>query len=173
MTSAAHNYVWNYALALPSIAVVREVQADLRCYVHLPNGVLLCSIDAADNQRHFYHFDEMDNTMFLTDDSGTITDTYGVTPYGEVVSRSGTTENPFTFQGAYGVMQIGTRGLYYMRARFYDAVTARFLSTDPVLSLHPLKMNPYQYALRNPLRFTDPMGLDPLSRIADPSYVPS
>ena len=152
MITGARNYVWNYALGLPSIAVERQGQADVRYYVHLPNGVMLYRVNATDDARHFYHFDEMGNTVMLTDDGGAVSDSYAVTPYGEVVSRAGTTENPFTFQGAFGVMQIGRSDLYYMRARFYAAARAGFLSRDPILSLEPRSINPYQYAKANPLR---------------------
>jgi len=151
-------FVWNYALGLPSVSVVRDGGQDVRYYVHAPSGVLLYGIDANDNTRHFYHFDEMGSTLFLTDSAGNITDSYGLTPYGKLTAQ-GSTTNPFTFVGAYGVMQVGDTGLYYMRARFYDAQTARFISRDPVQSIGPRQLNPYQYALNNPLRVRDVTGL--------------
>jgi RHS repeat-associated protein len=121
--------------------------------------MLLYAIDAADNQRRFYHFDEAGNTVFLTGDNGTVTDSYGLTPYGEVASRSGSTDNPFVFQGQYGVLQVEDTSLYFMRARWYDAASARFLSRDPVQSLDPRSINPYPYAWGDPLRYIDPVGL--------------
>ena len=161
MISGEQNYVWNYAFSLPVIAVVRQGEADLRYYVYFPNGAVLYSIEASDNSRHFYHFDEVGNTVFLTGDDGGVTDSYGVTPYGEVVTRSGNTENPFTFLGAYGVKQIAGTSLFYMRQRWYDGTAARFLTTDPLFLPDPLSINPYQYARANPLRFVDPTGLAP------------
>lgn len=152
------NYALNYALGLPSVAIVREGAADRRYYIYLPNGRLLHSIDAGDNSRRFYHFDEVGSTVFLTDDAGAVTDTYGITPYGEVVSASGSTENPFTFLGAQGVMQEGSTGLFYMRARYYDSATARLLSPTLDPSASPKSINPYQYGWANPLRFTNPSG---------------
>jgi len=152
------NYVWNYALGLPSISIVRDASntTNLYYYVHLPNGQLLHRIEVATGARNFYHFDETGTTLFLTDDSGAVTDRYGVQPYGATVSE-GTTDNPFIFQGAWGVMAEGN-GLHYIRARYYDSASARFISKDPVESLHPLKINPYQYAVSNPLRYGDPTG---------------
>jgi hypothetical protein len=94
--------VLNYALNLPSIAIVRDgSDADLRYYVHLPDGTLLYSIEAADNTRHFFHFDEVGSTAFLTGDSGSATDSYGITPYGETVTPgpNNATANPFTWLG--------------------------------------------------------------------------
>jgi len=66
----------------------------------------------------------------LTNDAGSVTDSYAITPYGETVTQNGSTQNPFTWMGAFGVMQEGSTGLYYMRARYYDSTTARFLSPD-------------------------------------------
>jgi RHS repeat-associated protein len=156
---ATENYVINYALGLPSIATVKSSGADSRYYVHLPDGSVLYAIDASGNARHWYHFDEAGSTAFLTSDSGAITDTYGVSPYGETVTQSGSTPNPFTWQGQFGVMQEGSTGLYYMRARYYDSATARFLSQDPVRSAAPAEIDPYQYALGDPQTLRDPRGL--------------
>lgn len=155
------NYAINYALNLPSIAAVRSGDNDLRYYVYLPDGTLLHSVEAADNRRRFYHFDEAGSTTYLTDDGGAVTDSYGISPYGEAITRSGTTDNPFTFSGERGTMQEGNTGLYYMRARFYDSATARFLSPDPLRSLTPGSINPYEFAQQNPLLFDDPLGLLP------------
>jgi RHS repeat-associated protein len=51
-------------------------------------------------------------------------------------------------------------GLIFLRARYYDPGIGRFISKDPfpgVLTL-PSSLHPYQYALNNPIRFTDPTG---------------
>jgi YD repeat-containing protein len=68
------NYVRSYATSLPSLAAIRDANGDNRCYVYLPNGKLLYSIETIDNSRHFYHFDKTGSTVFLADDTGAITD---------------------------------------------------------------------------------------------------
>ena len=151
------NYVFNYALGLPALSVVQKAGSDLRYYAYLPDGRLLYSIEAADNSHKFYHFDEAGNTAFLTDDSGNVTDSYAITPYGEMVYHPGTSDNPFTFQGQYGVIQEAS-GLYYMRSRHYEAQTARFLSRDTVVVTDPRGVTPYNYARGNPMLFNDPLG---------------
>lgn len=152
------NYVFNPEVKLPALAIVKAADGtDSRYYVYMPDGELLYAIDAATGARHFYHFDENGNTVFLTDDTGALSDSYGITPYGEVVSHAGTFDNPFTWQGQYGVMQEGD-GLYFMRARHYDASAARFLSPDPVIGTQPLQSEPYAYAGGNPLLYHDPLG---------------
>jgi len=132
---------------------------DLRYYIWLPNGTLLESIEAAGGTRHFYHFDESGTTNFLTTDSGAVTDSYATTPYGETIVQTGSTPNPFTFQGAFGVMQEGATGLYYMRARYYDSASARFLSRDPLIQTDPRALSPYQFAFADPVEGRDPSGL--------------
>jgi RHS repeat-associated protein len=161
---ATQNFIWNYATGLPSLATVQNSSGnsniDQRYYVYTPDGMLLYAIDASNNARHFYHFDEMGSTVLLTNDAGAVTDSYGITPYGETVSQNGSTPNPFTWLGRFGVMQ-ETTGLYYMRARYYDPATARFLSPDPIISANPMRANPYQYALANPIGIVDPDGQGP------------
>ncbi len=151
------NYVWNYAFGLPSISVVQEGGSDLRYYVHTPGGILLYSIEADDSRRD-YHYDEMGNTLALSDVGGTVIDSYVYSPYGTLLGYTGSADNPFTWQGQYGVMREGESGLYYMRARYYDSKTARFISRDPVKTIGPRSINPYQYAIGNPMHYVDPSG---------------
>ncbi|RIK31091.1 MAG: hypothetical protein DCC55_36705 [Chloroflexi bacterium] len=61
-------------------------------------------------------------------------------------------------------------GLLYYNARYYEPVTGRFISVDPLFVESPLKgiknpqlLNLYAYALNNPGRYTDPDGTEPKS----------
>ena len=159
--SGSETYVLNHAHALPTVSIVRSAGADQRYYVYEPNGMLLYSIESADNSPRFYHFDQVGSTMMLTGASGAMTDAYAVTPFGEEVRHQGGSDQPFVYHGAFGVMWEPGTTLYNMRRRYYDAATARFLSRDPVLLLDPLGVNPYQFAFNQPLRFADPSGLNP------------
>nr|WP_221405079.1 RHS repeat-associated core domain-containing protein [Apibacter adventoris] len=49
-------------------------------------------------------------------------------------------------------------GLYYYGARYYNPRESVWLSVDP---LFEETMTPYQYTYQNPIRFTDPMGMEP------------
>ncbi len=165
-TGATQNFVFNYWTDLPALSIVKQGSGDLRYYVYTPDGLLLYSIEANNNARHFYHFDEMGNTAFLTDDKGAVSDSYAITPYGEIAAHTGTMENPFVWQGEFGVMQVGTN-LYYVRDRFYDATTARFISRDPELTFDPAASEPYSYAGGNPMLYIDPFGSGFLSWLGD------
>ncbi len=57
-------------------------------------------------------------------------------------------------------------GLYYVRARYYDGNSGRFISRDPNNAIGPREVNPYQYALGNPLRFLDPSGNSSVSALS-------
>ncbi|MEM6532745.1 MAG: RHS repeat-associated core domain-containing protein [Myxococcota bacterium] len=154
------NWVWNDMQRLPTASIARDGATDSRYYVYTPSGALLYSIDATDDSRRFYHFDETGNTLAVTDDTGATLASYAYTPFGEVIGSTGAIDNPFTWQGQSGAMDEGN-GLFYMRARYYDSRSGRFLSRDPAKSLQPQSLNPYQYAWNNPMRFMDPTGFAP------------
>ena len=79
------------------------------------------------DQVRFYHFDRDGNTLFLSDTNGIVADSYAYTPYGKLLHHQGSSEQPFTFRGAYGVRQEGTNGLYHLTACWYDATTTALL----------------------------------------------
>lgn len=159
--SSTESYIWNYAWSMPSPAIIQRAGQDWRYCICTPGGNLLYTIDAVTGAHQFYHFDETGNTLLVTADSGESIASYLYSPYGEVLAGTGNFENPFTFQGQYGVMAEESSGLYYMRARYYDGVNGRFLTPDPLKTTLPRAINPYQYALGNPLRYNDPFGLQP------------
>jgi RHS repeat-associated protein len=157
VSGAAQTFVFNHATGFPALSIVRQGGSDLRYYVYTPEGTPLYSIEAAGNSRKFYHFDEMGNTTLLTGDDGSVTDTYAITPYGDVADHVGPTKNPFTWQGQYGIIQ-ESQGLYFLRQRHYDASASRFLSPDPLATPDPRSAEPYTYARGNPLFYVDPSG---------------
>jgi RHS repeat-associated protein len=57
-----------------------------------------------------------------------------------------------------GLLWDGAAGVYYMRARWYDPRTARFLSEDP--SGLQGGINYYSFAAADPINARDPSGLD-------------
>lgn len=155
-------YFYNYAVKDHPIMAERRNGGYIRFYVCTPDGRLLYYVDVPSVQAYFYHFNHIGTTLFLTNGTGNVTDSYGYTPYGRMVRHEGPSEQPFTFVGEFGVRQEGETGIYQMRARYYDTMTARFLSRDPIWPdlESPKAINPYQYASQNPLSFIDPMGLD-------------
>jgi RHS repeat-associated protein len=89
----------------------------------------------------------------VADAAGTIQLTQTYDPYGTLYASSGTADSTFGWAGE----QSDSNSLIYLRARYYNPATGRFLNMDP----SRLEMNPYQYAVGNPVMYTDPSGLSP------------
>jgi RHS repeat-associated protein len=154
------SYVWNDALAGGAVSIVGDGGADVRYAVRAPSGLLLHTVEATDNARRYFHFDEMGHTLFRTDESGSVTDRYAYGPYGEPWGENANGPGtPFTFSGASSVIRDSASGHYAMGLRVYDPTTARFLTRDPApRSSSPNEANPYTYARQNPLLYIDPRG---------------
>jgi len=74
------------------------------------------------------------------------------------MGESETIEQPFKYVGQLGVFSEDD-GLYYMRARYYDAEVGRFISEDPIGFQGGLNL--YAYVGGNPVSLVDPSGLGP------------
>ena len=162
-TANAQTSSFHYHYAVDGKPLVAEEQNSTidKFYVYTPGGRLLYLIDVANgNQARFYHFDYAGNTLALSDSGGVVTDAYAYTPFGREVGRSGSTEQPFTFGGAFGVRR-EAQNLYQMRVRYYDAESGQFISREPIWPQieTPQALNPYQYALNDPIGLVDPFGL--------------
>jgi RHS repeat-associated protein len=105
-----------------------------------------------------YHHDATGSTIALTDDSATVIERIGYTPWGQINHRAnlaGTLhDTPFLFTGFFG-NQTDDNGLLYMRNRYYHPLIGRFLNADPAQE----GMNWYGYGGGNPIGMVDPMGL--------------
>ena len=107
-----------------------------------------------------YHFDCRGSTVALTDANGVITDTFEYDTYGKLISRTGTSNVIFLYNGRDGVVT-DTNGLVYMRARYYSPDMRRFVNADIIhgnISDSP-SLNRYAYVNGNPVSFIDPFGL--------------
>ena len=105
----------------------------------------------------YYHADALGSIRLLTDAAGGETDAYAYEAFGELLSRSGTTENPFRFTGE--AFDSGL-GLYDLRARYYAPALGRFTQRDtfPGFEQRPLSLNEYLYADADPVNNVDPSG---------------
>jgi len=109
-----------------------------------------------------YHFDFRGSTIAITDSNGTITDTFAYDTYGKLISRTGTSNVIFGYNGRDGVVA-DNNGLIYMRARYYSPDMKRFVNADIVAGKlsNAITLNRFAYANGNPVSFVDPFGLSP------------
>jgi len=124
---------------------------------YLYKGERLVSMRSAAGGSYFYHFDKTGNTVAITNESGNTVNAYAYTPYGEIAGSTEAVANRFKYVGAYGVMDEGS-GIYFMKNRYYDAATGRFLQKDPIGFVGG-QTNLYAYVGNNPVNHIDPSGL--------------
>ena len=110
----------------------------------------------------FYQADGVGSTADVTDATDTLKASYTYDPWGKLLNPIDPlgTKDKFKFAGEALDPQTG---LYYLRARYYDPTVGRFISKDPLPGAvaNPLSQNRFAYALSNPLRYTDTLGLAP------------
>ena len=123
-------------------------------YVH---GFGLESVEKS-NVDYFFDYDDLGSTASLTNANGEAVNTYAYSPFGQSLHSSETIPNDFEFVGQSGVVQ-EANGLNFMRARFYDPTTGRFISQDP-LRLTAGDSNFYRYVGNEVVTYSDPSGLE-------------
>jgi RHS repeat-associated protein len=107
----------------------------------------------------FYVYDGGGSVRQLTDSTGKPTDEYEYDAYGNSFTKSGTTPNNYLYRGEQYDSDLG---LYYLRARYYNPATGRFLSRDPNAGFidEPATLHKYLYANGDPVDGIDPTGHD-------------
>ena len=89
----------------------------------------LISQTATGTGSRFYLADGDFSTRQLTTSAGSVSDTYTYDGFGGLLSSSETTPNNYRYRSE---QFDPTLGVYYLRARYYDQTTGRFISADPV-----------------------------------------
>jgi len=115
-------------------------------------GLGLISAQKSDGSTYIYHGDFRGSVVAVTDNSSEITNSYQYDEFGILINESEQIENIFKYVGLHGV-QHDDDGLYFMRARYYDPNTGRFISEDPIWG-----DNLYSYSLNDPVNHIDPDG---------------
>lgn len=98
-------------------------------------------------QRNYKYYDE----------NGGIAKSYTYDAFGVEKNIDETDANPFRYCGEYFDAETGT---IYLRARYYNPTTGRFISRDSFAGRNsdPLSLNRYTYCRNNSIIFIDPSG---------------
>jgi len=93
----------------------------------------------------------------LLNTAGTIVATYYYDAFGNILDQTGVLSNNILYAG---YQYDSETGLYYLNARMYDPVTARFMQEDTFTGDRndPLSLNLYTYCHNEPLMYSDPTG---------------
>jgi RHS repeat-associated protein len=142
----------------PLPSVLRETDAlgrELTSYVY-GNGLL--GLSRPTGGPLFYHQDAQASVRQLTDAAGTVSASYTYDAFGNVVDSTNPTASRYRFAGEALDPQTN---LVYLRARYYDARTGRFITRDPFdgVPSAPATLHRYVYAQGDPINRRDPSGL--------------
>ena len=135
-------------------------------------------------KQYYYHSDHLGSASLITDYKGDEYQRIEYTPYGETwvekTSNTGLEYMPYRFTGKELDEETG---LYYYGARYLNPRTSKWISTDPALGeyipsigkatasdagslpgmggvFNTVNLHLYHYAGNNPIKYTDPTGLN-------------
>jgi RHS repeat-associated protein len=154
--------VYHYDLTGHLIGETTEIGESITDYVYAGATPLAqLNRDGLTDTLTYLHTDHLNTPRFATNPSGTVVWRWDGGAFGETAPNQDpdgdgnlTTVN-LRYPGQYYDSETG---LYYNWHRYYDPKTGRYISSDPIGLVGGL--NTYAYVGNNPLRWTDPRGLD-------------
>jgi len=144
-------YIYDINKGLPLLLV--EIVGENE-YLYVYAGRVISQINP-DGQA-YYHQDGLGSILIITDEDGDELNRYEYDAFGTPDKLLESIYNPFLFTGE----PYDHNGLIFLRARYYDPKTGRFLTKDTYLgTLHdPLSQHLYVYVGNNPVLYVDPSG---------------
>jgi RHS repeat-associated protein len=151
--------------------VERDGLPQLRTVFNFADGLLSQTHYASGSTgTRFVHQDGFGSTRLLTDSAASTTDRWSYAAFGNEIAREGTTPVEHLYRGQQFDEKLG---LYYLRARYYDANTGRFPTIDPFagFGIDPSTLHKYAYAVDNPINQYDPTGNLSISWVTLPALL--
>ncbi len=104
---------------------------------------------------YYYHADGLGSIVALTDKWSRVVQRYDYDSFGNMKHHGYRIKQPYTYTGREWDQEVG---LYFYRARYYDARAGRFITKDPI-GFAGGDVNLYAYVGNNPATWVDPYGL--------------
>lgn len=110
-----------------------------------------------ENGTIYFHTDGLGSTRAITDANGEVQDRFNYNAFGELLTTENNSDVDNLFTGEQYDAELG---LQYLRQRYYDPSTGRFISQDAFEGFldDPITQNRFLYANANPVTYTDPSG---------------
>ncbi len=123
-------------------------------YLYGPDVDQVLAQEDAAGSVHWHMVDHLGTVHDLVNNAGQVVNHLKYDSYGNVISESNpATSTRYRFTGREFDSETG---LMYHRARYYDTLTGRFISEDPIGQSDGV--NVYAYVHNEPISFTDPNG---------------
>ncbi|MBQ5475895.1 MAG: DUF3990 domain-containing protein, partial [Lachnospiraceae bacterium] len=106
------------------------------------------------NGYHYYHQNEHGDIEYITGKDGKIENAYTYDAFGNITNSTELIKNRYTYNGE---QYDNTTSQYYLRARYYNPLIARFTQEDVYRGDG---LNLYAYCDSNPVMYVDPSGYD-------------
>ena len=149
--------------------VLAEIDSDGNALALYTVGADLVSQERS-GRTSIYLYDGHGSVVGLSNESGVVTDTYCYDAFGNLLKSTGSTDNNYRYCGE---QFDETTGLYYLRARYMDTLTGRFISQDSYAGeiSDPVSLHKYLYCSSNPVMKVDPSGFNDISLYSQMSSV--
>jgi RHS repeat-associated protein len=139
---------------------VLDLAAGLAVVISDTEAIYLYGLDIIAQQqaeRLYYMHDGLGSVRQLTDETGEIATNYAYDPFGMPLTAGGV-YSPYRYTGEAWDAEVE---LLYLRARYYQPTTGRFVSRDAWMGdvWRPGTLNGFVYVTNNPVNYTDPSGL--------------
>jgi RHS repeat-associated protein len=173
-----YNYVYdNEDIILEYLTEIEddEIETETTRYIHGLGIDEPLSIES-EGDVYYYHADGLGSITALTNNEQEVVQSYTYDSFGNLKDQKEQINQPYTFTGREWDEETG---LYYYRARYYDAAAGRFISFDPILRgishteatiyrqsikafplAQPPKLHPFVYVENRPINLGDPLGLN-------------
>lgn len=161
---SVEEYEYDYA----GNRTVKKSENDYTYYLNDVSGSLtqvLAELDADGNEKCWYTigadlisqerngavstylYDGHGSVRGLSDETGAVTDTYNYDAWGELLDKTGTTENSYLYCGE---QLDSATGLYYLRARYMNPSTGTFTTMDTYAGsiFDPTSLHKYLYVIK-------------------------
>ena len=154
---------------------VPELKTGLPVVISDTDAVYLYGLDILAQQqseRLYYMHDGLGSVRQQVDTTGQIETSYAYDPFGVPVA-GGDVSNPYQYTGEAWDADVE---LLYLRARYYQPDTGRFVTRDPWMgdTQQPGTLNGYVYVRNSPVNLVDPSGLQCVGpRCPQPARTPT
>jgi len=137
--------------------LIAEIAGDgtpLRDYIYLGSEPVAMKVYGTKAGIYYFINDHLGTPQKIVDSIGALVWEAAYLPFGQAQVLVATITNNLRFPGQYFDEETG---LHYNWHRYYDPVTGRYLTPDPIGLAGGINL--YSYVSNNPINFIDPFGL--------------